>query len=299
MQKWTEERIGDQAGRVAVVTGANSGIGWEAARALTQKGATVILACRNLEKALNAADQIRRLNPAGAPLVMALDLSDLHSVRTFADAFLAAYPRLDLLINNAGVMFTPFGKTKQGFEQQFGTNHLGHFALTGLLLERLISTPGARIVTVSSGTHQRGIMNFEDLNSEQNYSPVGAYAQSKLANLLFAYELQRRLAAAGCSTLSVAAHPGWTHSNLTRNMHAAMRSIDRLLGQTTAMGALPLLYAALAPDVQGGDYIGPGGLQGMRGYPAKGQSSARSHDVADASRLWTISEELTQVAYQF
>jgi NAD(P)-dependent dehydrogenase (short-subunit alcohol dehydrogenase family) len=296
-QRWTENDIPNQAGRVAAVTGANSGIGWETARALAQKGATVVMACRNAQTANTAAEQIEALNPAGAVVVLPLDLSDLASVRAFAAAFRAAYDRLDLLINNAGIMFTPYGKTKQGYEQQFGVNHLGHFALTGLLLDRLNGTPGARVVTVSSNTHRQGSMNFADLNSEQAYAPVGAYAQSKLANLLFTYELQRRLTAAGVGTLAVAAHPGWTRSNLTRHAGASMQFVDRLFGQTTAMGALPTLYAATAPDVRGGDYVGPGGLRGMRGYPQKAESNERSHDEAAARQLWAVSEELTQVKY--
>lgn len=297
-QQWTENDIPNQTGRVAIVTGANSGIGWEAARALAQKGATVIMACRNVQKANTAANQIKGLNPAGKVVVMPLDLGDLESVRAFATALRAEYSRLDLLINNAGIMFTPYGKTKQGFEQQFGTNHLGHFALTGLLLDKLNATPGARIVTVSSGTHQRGIMNFDDLNGEKAYSPVGAYAQSKLANLLFTYELQRHLTAAGQKTLSVAVHPGWTRTNLAREFAGVMQVVDRIFGQKADMGALPTLYAATAPNVRGGEYFGPVGFGGMRGYPQKVESNDRSHDEAAARQLWTVSEALTQVSYQ-
>lgn len=296
-QRWTEHDIPGQAGRIAVVTGANSGIGWETARTLAQKGATVIMACRSVEKAEAAAAQIKRLNPPGKIAVMPLDLSNLDSVRAFAAAFRAEYNRLDLLINNAGVMFTPYGKTKQGFEQQFGTNHLGHFALTGLLLDMLNATPGARIVTVSSGTHRRGVMNFDDLNAEQNYSPVGAYAQSKLANLLFSYELQRRLTTAGLSTVAVAAHPGWTKTNLTQHTGTIIRLLDALIGQTASMGALPTLYAATAPDVSGGEYFGPGSFGEMRGYPGKATSNEASHDVEAARRLWAVSEDLTRIKY--
>lgn len=296
-ERWAESQIPDQTGRVAIVTGANSGIGWETARALAQKGATVILACRSAQKADAAAGQIKLLNPSGAVITMPLDLSDLDSVRDFATAYRARYDRLDLLINNAGIMFTPYGRTKQGFEQQFATNHLGPFALTGLLLETLNRTAGARIVTVSSATHRRGVMNFDDLNAERGYSAVGAYAQSKLANLLFTYELQRRLTAAGQQTLAVAAHPGWTRTSLTRHIGAGMRFIDRVIGQAPAMGALPTLYAATAPDVHGGEYFGPDGLQEMRGYPTKAESNAQSHEEAAARQLWMVSEELTQVKY--
>jgi NAD(P)-dependent dehydrogenase (short-subunit alcohol dehydrogenase family) len=297
-QRWTETEIPDQNGRMAIVTGANSGIGWETARALAQKGVTVIMACRSLEKANAAADQIKQLNPAGQAVGMPLDLGNLDSVRAFADAFRAEYDRLELLINNAGVMFTPYGKTVQGFEQQLGINHLGHFALTGLLLDRLNGTPGARIVTVSSNTHRTGAIDFDNLNWEQGYDPQRAYGRSKLANLLFTYELQRRLTAAGKNTLSVAAHPGWTTTNLIRHASGNMRRMDRIFGQRPQMGALPTLYAATAPDVRGGEYFGPGSLGGMRGYPKKVESNDRSHDEGVARRLWEVSEELTHVMYQ-
>jgi NAD(P)-dependent dehydrogenase (short-subunit alcohol dehydrogenase family) len=297
-ERWTEAHIPDQTGRVAIVTGANSGIGWETARVLAQKGATVIMACRNMEKANIAAEKIVQLKPTGKVVVMALNLGDLESVRAFANTFLAQYNRLDLLINNAGVMVPPYGKTKQGFEQQFGTNHLGHFALTGLLLETLNATPGARIVTVSSGAHQMGVINFDDLNWERGYQPTRAYGQSKLANLLFTYELQRRLSASGQTTLSVAAHPGWTGTNLQQHSGIVQR-LNPIFSQKTDMGALPTLYAAVAPDVQGGEYFGPDGLWEMRGYPKQVKSNGRSHDEAVAQRLWSVSETMTGVTYPF
>jgi NAD(P)-dependent dehydrogenase (short-subunit alcohol dehydrogenase family) len=293
---WTENDIPEQTGRVAVVTGSNSGIGWETARALAQKGATVVLACRNSQKANRAADQIRSLHPAGDVVVMQLDLADLDSVRAFTVAFREAYDRLDMLINNAGIMNPPYGKTAQGFEQQFGTNHLGHFALTGLLLGLLNATTQARVVTVSSFGHRLGAINFEDLNWERGYPRQRAYAQSKLANLLFTYELQRKLSAAGQGTLAVAAHPGWTATNL-QQYSRYLQLLNPLMAQTTAMGALPTLYAATAPEVRGGDYIGPGGFMELRGCPQKVKSSARSHDAAVAQRLWSISEALTQIRY--
>jgi NAD(P)-dependent dehydrogenase (short-subunit alcohol dehydrogenase family) len=296
-QQWTENNIPDQTGRVAIVTGANSGIGWDTARALAQKGATVIMACRSMPKANASAEQIKALKPAGKVVVMPLDLGDLDSVRKFAAEFGANYDRLDLLINNAGVMAPPYGKTTQGYEQQFGINHLGHFALTGLLLDLLNRTPGARIVTVSSGAHQIGDINFDDLNWERRYPAMRAYGQSKLANLLFTYELQRRLTAGGQQTLAVAAHPGWTATNLQQHA-GAFQLLNPILAQTTDMGALPTLYAAIAPDVRGGEYFGPGGLWEMRGYPKKVASNARSQDEALAHRLWKVSEELTQVTYQ-
>jgi len=266
--EWTENQLPDQTGRVAIVTGANSGIGWETARALVNKGATVIMACRGIAKANPAAEQIRTLKPSGKAVVMALDLGDLASIHTFVTAFRQDYDRLDLLINNAGVAMPPYGKTAQGFEQQFGVNHLGHFALTGLLLDRLNAMPGARIVTVSSSSHRSGSIRFDDLNSGQHYQPGRAYAQSKLANLLFTYELQRRLVAAGQSTLAVAAHPGWAATNALR--HSPMlKSLNPMFAQPPNMGMLPTLYAATAPDVRGGEYFGPGGFGQMRGYPKK------------------------------
>jgi len=294
---WTENHMPDQTGRVAIVTGSNSGIGWEAARALASKGATVIMACRSIAAATSAADRIQALKPSGKVVVMPLDLGDLASVRAFAAAFRQDYHRLDLLINNAGVAKPPYGKTTQGFEQQFGINHLGHFALTGLLLDRLDATPGARIVTVSSLSHRSGIIDFDNLNGERNYNPARAYAQSKLANLLFTYELQRRLVAAGRTTLAAAAHPGWSATNALRHS-SMMRSLNPIFAQPPKMGVMPTLYAATAPDVQGGEYFGPMTLE-LRGYPKKVVSSPRSHDEAVARRLWTVSEELTQVKYAF
>jgi len=296
-QHWTEQNIPNQSGRVALVTGANSGIGWHTTRALAQKGATVIMACRSLEKANTAADQIKTLNQTSSVGVMPLDLSDLDSVKSFAAAFLPAYNRLDLLINNGGIMFAPYGKTKQGFEQQFATNHLGHFALTGLLLDRLNATEGARVVTVSSNMHRRGRLNLDSLNSEKEYSPQGAYSQSKLANLLFTYELQRRLTAAGQSTLSVAAHPGWTSTNLTQYSGATIRVLSQMMGQESDIGALPTLYAASAPDVRGGEFFGPDGFNEMRGYPKKVESNQLSHDAEMAQRLWTLSQEMTGIKF--
>jgi NAD(P)-dependent dehydrogenase (short-subunit alcohol dehydrogenase family) len=293
---WTENDILSQTGRIVIVTGANSGIGWDTARALAQKGATVIMACRNLQKANTAADQIKALNPSGHVEVMQLDLGDLDSVRAFATTFKERYQRLDLLINNAGVMVPPYSKTKQGFEQQFGTNHLGHFALTGLLLDTLNTTPNARIVTVSSGAHNFGIINFDDLNWERGYPPQRAYGQSKLANLLFTYELQRKLAAAGQKTIAVAAHPGWTGTNLQQHA-AVIQFLNPIFSQPTALGALPTLYAATAQTVRGGEYFGPDGLFEMRGYPEKVDSNGRSHDEAIARRLWQVSEDLTHVTY--
>lgn len=229
---------------------------------------------------------------------MQLDLADLESVKKFAHEFADLYNRLDLLINNAGIMEPPYGKTKQGFELQFGINHLGHFVLTSLLLDRLNATPNARIVTVSSNSHRFGDINFDDLNWECSYPHQRSYGQSKLANLLFTYELQRRLTAAGQSTIAVASHPGMTISNLVQ--HSRMFQIlVPFLGQPAAMGALPTLYAATASMVNGGEYFGPDGLLELRGYPKLVRSTEASYDQTVAKRLWTVSEELTQVQYQF
>lgn len=296
-EKWTLENMPDQSGKVAIVTGSNSGIGYETAMALSQKGATVVMACRNLQKANPAADQIRQADPSGTVDVMALDLSDLESVRQFVADFQARYDRLDLLINNAGIMHPPYGKTKQGFETQFGVNHLGHFALTGLLLDLLSKTPLSRVVTVSSTSHRFGQIDFEDLQWEKKaYRPLSAYGQSKLANLLFTYELQRKLAATGQDILATAAHPGWTATNLQQHS-GGIQFLNRFFAQNGSMGALPTLYAATATDVQGGEYFGPGGFMQMQGHPKKVNSNDRSHDENMATKLWTISEELTGVRF--
>jgi NAD(P)-dependent dehydrogenase (short-subunit alcohol dehydrogenase family) len=306
MTDWTQNEIPDQQGRLVIVTGGNSGIGYEAALALAGKNARVILAVRSTGKGEEAAGNIRRQHPGSQVTVMALDLADLKSVRAFAQNFLKQYDRLDVLINNAGVMALPQRKTADGFEMQFGTNHLGHFALTGLLLPVLKKTPNARVVTVSSGAHTFGDIHFDDLQWEKKYQTWGAYGQSKLANLLFAYELQRRLEAANIKVLSVACHPGYAATNLQAagpQMEGSavkawmMKMANTLLAQKQDMGALPTLFAATAAEVNGCDYIGPAG--GMKGYPAKVKSNNKSYDESLARRLWTVSEELTGVVYQF
>ena len=294
---WSAEALGDQSGRIAIVTGSNSGIGFETARVLAGKGATVVMACRNLEKANPKAEEIRAAHPGADVEVMQLDLSDLDSVQRFADAFRAKHSRLDLLINNAGIMVPPYGKTAQGFETQFGVNHLGHFALTGSLLDVITNTPGSRIVTVSSIAHYVGKIQFSDLNWEKGYKAQSAYGQSKLANLLFTYELQRRLADAGKDTLAVAAHPGWTETNLQEHAKAA-KFMNRFLAQKPLMGALPTLYAATEASVNGAEYFGPNGFMEMNGPPKKVKSNKRSHDRNVAERLWNVSEELTGVRFQ-
>lgn len=296
-KKWNSTDMPDQKGRVAVVTGSSSGIGYEAARALAVKNAMVVIAVRNLKKGNDAAEKIKAGHRSADIKVMELDLADLSSVRRFAEKFTSDYSRLDLLINNAGVMVPPYSKTSDGFELQFGTNHLGHFALTGLLLDMIIKTPGSRIVNVSSGAHKFGDLNFEDLNWEtRSYKKARAYGDSKIANIYFTYELQKKLRDAGYETLVAAAHPGWTATELQR--HAGLfRFLNNFLAQGIEMGALPTLYAAVGPDVEEGDYFGPSGLGEMRGYPKKVESNGLSHDKEIAARLWRVSEELTETKY--
>ena len=303
---WTADDIPPQAGRTVVITGANSGIGYEAARQLVAKGAHVVLACRDQAKGRRALESITAAQPSASVELMELDLADLGSIRRFAAAARAASPALHVLCNNAGVMAIPHRTTRDGFEMQFGTNHLGHFALTGLLLERLLATPGARVVTVSSGAHKFGVMHWNDLQGERSYGGWRAYGQSKLANLLFTYELQRRLVTAHAGLISVACHPGYAATNLqaagprmqgSSIGEAVWELANRLLAQSAAMGALPTLYAATAPDIQGGDYIGPDGLGEQWGHPKKVRSNSRSHDPEAQRRLWEISEQLVGVRY--
>jgi NAD(P)-dependent dehydrogenase (short-subunit alcohol dehydrogenase family) len=304
---WTSDDIPEQGGKLALVTGGNSGIGYEAALALAGRGARVILAARSEEKGRAAIGAIKGAHPGAQVEAMALDLSDLGSVRRFAAAFLGRFAALPLLINNAGVMALPYARTADGFEMQFGTNHLGHFALTGLLLPAILAAPGARVVTVSSSAHVPGRIDFANLDGARSYSAWAAYSQSKLANLLFAYELQRRLADAGADAISVGCHPGWAATNLqaagprmrgSRLGERLSALANRLFAQSAAMGALPTLYAATAPGVSGSDYIGPGELFGSRGAPARLRSSARSYDLATAARLWQVSRQLTGVGYE-
>jgi NAD(P)-dependent dehydrogenase (short-subunit alcohol dehydrogenase family) len=298
MPNWTTANIPDQSGRVAVVTGANTGLGYETATALAAKGAHVVLAVRNVEKGKAAADLITRANPGSNVAVQELDLTSLDSIRSAADQLRAGHESIDLLINNAGVMFTPKSTTKDGFELQFGTNHLGHFALTNLLLDRVLAAPGSRVVTVSSVGHRfaRNGIRFDDLQWQREYSRVGAYGQSKLANLMFTYELQRRLQ--GTNTIAVAAHPGGSRTELTRNLPplvaALTRPLERFM-QGADMGALPTLRAATDPGVLGGQYYGPDGFGEQRGFPKVVASSGVSHDTAAQRRLWAVSEELTSV----
>ncbi|MDT5003316.1 MAG: hypothetical protein QOJ24_492 [Mycobacterium sp.] len=300
MTNWTTSDIPDQTGRTAVITGANTGLGYETAAALAAKGAHVVLAVRNTDKGQAAADLISRRSPGASVAVQELDLTSLVSIRAAADELRAAHDSIDLLINNAGVMFTPRSTTKDGFELQFGTNHLGHFAFTGLLLDHIVAAPGSRVVTVSSVGHRfaRNGIRFDDLQWEKDYSRVGAYGQAKLANLMFTYELQRRLR--GTGTIAAAAHPGGSRTELTRNLPPLLGAATKLaepLFQPAEMGALPQLRAATDPGVIGGQYFGPDGFGEQRGYPVVVASTRVSHDVAAQKRLWTVSEELTGVTF--
>lgn len=305
---WTADDLPPLAGKVAIVTGANSGLGLETARALARRGAHVVLACRNPERARAAERTVRQGAPNPAAVeTLPLDLASLASIQAFADAFRKRHAALHVLVNNAGVMAIPRRLTADGFEMQLGTNHLGHFALTGRLLDLLLATPGARVVTVSSTMHRPGRIAFDDLHGERSYGPWRAYAQSKLANLLFTFELQRRLERRGAGVLAAAAHPGYAATQLqevgpresgARLVGWTMALGNRLFAQSAAMGALPSLYAAAAPDVRGGDYFGPGSWFELRGAPRRVGASRRARDERTAARLWAVSEELTGVRFE-
>jgi NAD(P)-dependent dehydrogenase (short-subunit alcohol dehydrogenase family) len=295
MRGWNATDIPDQAGRRVVVTGANSGIGFHAARELAQHGARVTLAVRDLEKGQAAARRI-----PGQTEVRRLDLADLDSVRAFAAEWVEP---LDLLVNNAGIMAPPYRRTAQGFESQLGTNHLGHFALTGLLLPRLLATPQPRVVTLASAAHRMGRIRFDDLQSERSYKPWSAYGQSKLANLLFCFELQRRADHAGSVLRSVAAHPGYAATNLQRGTSSRLQELvmgvlNKVVAQSAEAGALPTLYAAVQ-DIPGAAYVGPSGPAEARGHPHLVSASTAATDAQAAARLWTVSEELTGVSFAF
>ena len=302
-RKWTASDVPDQSGRVAIVTGSNTGIGYGAAAVLADKGAHVVLAVRNVDKGNDAKARITASSPNAVVTVQELDLTSLASIRKAADELRAAHPRIDLLINNAGVMYTDKASTKDGFELQFGTNHLGHFALTGQLLDNMLPVDGSRVVTISSVGHRiRARIHFEDLQLERNYDRVVSYGQSKLANLLFTYELARRLKLKGAPTGALAAHPGAADTDLLRNMPGGTRQVSEFfwtnfIAQNADMGALPTLRAAADPSAQSGQYYGPDGLGEQRGHPKVVKSSAQSHDEDVQRRLWSVSEELTDVTY--
>ncbi|MGW0843248.1 oxidoreductase [Streptomyces sp. NPDC002787] len=305
MAGWNVRDIPDQSGRTAVVTGGNSGIGYVAARELARRGAHVVLACRSAQRGAAALERMSSEVPDGRAELMRLDLGDLGSVREFAEAYGGAHDRLDLLVNNAGVMAVAQGRTADGFETQFGTNHLGHFALTGVLLPRLLAAPGARVVTVSSGMHMRANIDIDDLNSERKYGRWLAYGRSKTANLLFTHELARRLAASGSEVVAAAAHPGYAATNLQtagpsaegrRGVERFMRVGNRFFAQSAEAGALPTLYAATAPGVSPDSFIGPSFLM-WRGAPGPSPRAPWTLNDQAGERLWAASEQLTGVTY--
>ena len=302
MSAWTAEQIPDQTGRLAVVTGGSSGLGLITARELARKGARVVLAVRTTSKGESVAQEIRSASPDAQVEVRELDLASLASVRAFAEKLNAEEPVLDLLVNNAGIMMTPAQKTADGFEMQLGTNHLGHFALTGLLLDALGKSSDPRVVTVSSIEHKPGHIRFDDLNSERGYAPRKAYQQSKMANAVFAIEFDRRLRAAGSPILSVMAHPGYSATNLqstgpTGAAAFVMKISNAVVAQKPERGALPQLYAATAPGVEGGQFFGPSGFQEMRGDVTEVEAVPEAHDPEIGRRLWAVSEELTGVSF--
>lgn len=306
MTAWTFDRIPDLHGRQAIVTGANSGLGYWTALHLARRGAGVVLACRSRARADEAAQRILAATPEAKVEVLDLDVSDLDSVKVFAARYAERHGQLHVLCNNAGLAMPPLSHTRHGFESQFGTNFLGHFALTGHLLPLLRATPGARVVHTASIAHRFGRIDFDDPHFRSRpYRDMAAYGQSKLANLLFAFELQRRLTRAGIDALSIAAHPGYAATNISANNtlgasrvgQAMVRLGDRLLGQTAEAGARPILLAATSPDVRGGDYWGPRGLMELKGAPKRVGSTRAARDQAVAARLWTMAQDSTGVRY--
>lgn len=303
-RRWSAVDVPDLNGRTAVVTGANSGIGFEAAKVLAGRGATVVLACRNPVKAQNALDSIRTAAPEADVAPLEMDLNSLDSVRKAADVLLAERRVIDLLVNNAGVTMLPYGLTADGFEQHFGVNYLGHFAFTGLVLGAVTASDAGRIVTVGSNAHRLGKIDFDDLGFTKGYKPLRAYARSKLANLLFAFDLQRRLEATGASAQSLAAHPGGANTEILGAVGPVKQRIKRVVDHvpnpivhSAHKGALPTLRAAADPASKGGEYYGPSGLLKMTGPPVLVTSSAASRRAETAGRLWELSEKLTGVTY--
>jgi NAD(P)-dependent dehydrogenase (short-subunit alcohol dehydrogenase family) len=304
MERWTTAQINRQSGRSFVVTGANSGLGFETARQLAVHGARVTLTCRSDAKGRAAVDRIRAESPGALVEFRVLDLADLDSVRAFAAAVTSDPITVDVLVNNAGVMFPPRALTRQGFESQFATNHLGHFVLTALLFDTICRGGDARVVTVSSLEHKRGSIHFDDLTGERSYSPRGFYRQSKFANVLFGLQLDRRVREAGIPVRSLLAHPGWASTNLqtsapTGAMKQLMKVGNRLLAQSAEIGALSQLYAAVDPAAESGCFYGPDGLGELRGYPTVVQPAESARNKETARRLWEVSEELTGVTFRF
>ncbi len=299
MKKWTEGDIPDQSGRVALITGANSGIGFECARALAKKGATVVMACRSTNKCNDARKQLLQIIPNAKLVVMELDLSDLDSVRNFAGTFQRSYDKLDILMNNAGVMIPPYTKTKQGFELQFATNYLGHFALTGLLLPTMTEVDNSRIITVSSLAGNNGTIDFDDLHSNSKpYKKWDAYGQSKLAELIFSFELARRLEGSKSKTISVGAHPGGSGTNLQRTTGFFLKNVlFPLLSHSPDKAALPSLLAATDPMATNGTYWGPSGFSELKGSPHQAKVPGAAYDTTIGSRLWKVGEDLTGIKY--
>jgi len=302
--KWTFENIPDLTGKVIIITGANAGLGFEASKQLARKGATVIMACRNIKKATAAVNQLKKEIPTAAVEFIQLDLASLRSVRSFAETFKAKYDRLDVLLNNAGIMFGPYIKTEDGFESTFGIDHLGHFALTGLLIDLIKNTSGSRVVNVSSFAHNSGKINFDDLMFEKGYDPGKAYPQAKLANVLFTNELQRRFEKAGIDSKATSVNPGFVKTGWIRHMRERNRIQAfltgmglQVLGQSVEMGGLSLLRAAIDPEVKGGEYISTSGRFG--GHPIISQSSETSLNKDIAFRLWEVSEKLTGITFLF
>jgi len=303
-ENWTVNNIPDQSGKIIIITGANSGIGYESARELVRKGAEVIVASRDPIKADRAISKIRKEIPEAKLKFIKVDLANLKSIRKFTEVFKANYGRLDILLNNAGIMLIPYGKTHDGFENTVGVNHLGHFTLTGLLMDRLSSTPGARVVNVASNAHYAGEMDFDNLLFENGheYAPMKAYGRSKLANLLFTYELQRRFQSRDHAVIALAAHPGIAATSLANHLFFNLISwliqpVMKMIFQSSAMGALPSLRAAVDPGARGGQYYGPDGKGEKSGYPIIVDSNPASKNEKDARTLWQISEELTGIKY--
>jgi NAD(P)-dependent dehydrogenase (short-subunit alcohol dehydrogenase family) len=297
MAKWRANDIPDLTGKTAVVTGANSGLGYETALALSRHGAHVVMACRDEARGTQAVERLRGEVPNASLELSLLDLADLAAVRKFAEAYAGERDHLDILVNNAGVMALDQRRTTaDGFEMQLGTNHLGHFALTGLLLPTLQARPGGRVVSVTSFGHKVGRMNFDDLQWERSYKKWLAYGRSKLANILFTFEFDRRARAAGSGVVATVAHPGYANTNLQSGTSFQWANF---MAQSAADGALPQLYGATAPDVQGGEFFGPGGFMEQRGAPKRVKAAKKGYDTESARRLWEVSEQLTGVSYQF